>query len=179
MGHAEWIALAALLLGAMALPTVFQMFWGRPQITFWFNRVEDERDTLLLIHLQNFPIGNRVLSWMGVSREEAHFHVVVTVRDDGGNQILKYTEPPISSGDPFKPNQYHLHAGPSPITLETLGANGQHARIYYEEKPNSYHDFPPGNYLLRLDVWVGERIFFEERTFVVTGNSRKSYWADN
>jgi len=79
MGPAEWIALSALGLAALTLPTFFQMFWGRPNITFWFNRIEDERDTLLLVHIYNFPIANRALSSLGVKRDEAHFHIVVTV----------------------------------------------------------------------------------------------------
>ena len=178
MGTAELLGIAALVVAAMALPTVFQMFWGRPNITFLFTRQESERDTLLLVHLCNYPIGNRFLSGIGVRREDAHFHVRLTVKDSVGNQVLDYMEPPPSSGNPFEQNLFHLHAGPSPKTLEILGANGQCARIYYEERAEGYKELSAGSYSLRLDVWVGEKIFFEERIFVVTEDSIKSYWAD-
>ena len=179
MGVAEWIALAALILGLMALPTVFQMIWGRPDITFVFNRTDDQKDALLLVHLYNLPVANRALSWMGVTRAEAHFRAAIKVNDSSGNQILRYAEPPISAGDPFKQNLIHLHAGPSPVTLEILGANRKCARTYTEHRADSFYDYSPGTYRLRLELWVGERMFFEERSFVVTADFKNSYWADS
>ena len=164
---------------AMATPPLFQMFWGRPNITFQFTRLENSVDTLLLAHIYNYPVTNRFLSGMGVRRDEAHFHVAMTVSGSDGNQILKYTEPPFTSGNPFRPIQFQLRPGPAPITLEILGANGKTARLYTEERRDSYHEFKSGNYVLRLDAWVGEKVFFESRTFVVTEDSRKSYWAEN
>lgn len=179
MGAAEWIALAALAVGIVVLPTVFQMIWGHPYITFAFNRLEDQRDSLLLVHLYNLPITNRLLARIGVARTDAHFHVTIRIRDSSGNQLLRYTEPPVSAGDPFKQNLIHLHAGPSPATLEILGANTKYARVYMERRADSFHEYVPGTYRIRLEVWVAERMFFEERSFVVTANFKNSYWADS
>jgi len=179
MGVAEWLGVfaiaVALFLGA---PPVFQMLLGHPKITFNFTRLESEKDTLLLAHLYNFPVTNRALSRIGVRREDAHFHVGIIIKDQSGNMRLHFTEPPPGSGNPFEQNLCHLHPGQSPKTLEILGADGLHARTYYENKPTSFQEFEAGNYSVRIEVWVGERMFFEERAFVITKDLRKSYWAD-
>lgn len=178
MGAGEWIGLIAAVLAVVALPTAFQMFYGRPKIEFVFSTHNTGDTTLLLVHLYNTLVTNPLLQRIGVRREEAHFSVVITVTDSVGNQILKYPEPPFSSGDVFRPNQFHLHAGGSPVTLELLGANGQHARIYYEKRAESFTEFDSGIYQVHLDAHAGELIFFDDRAFVVTQNSLHSYWAD-
>lgn len=127
------LGIAALVVALMALPTAFQMLWGRPRITFRFSRVvaDDGLSVHLLAHLFNLPVTNKFLVWLGVKRDDAHFHAHVLVKDSQGNEVLSYSDPSQRS-EPFKPVQHHLHSGPVPVTVETLGASKQNARIYYD-----------------------------------------------
>ena len=179
LGPAEWVAIVALgvalILGA---PPIFQMMWGSPNISFGFTRLDSGPLTLLLIHLYNYPIANPLLSKIGVRREEAHFHVRLIIKDDSGNLVLQYTEPSIFSGNPFEQNLCHLHAGPSPKTIEILRADSNRAWINYEGRSTGFQEFQAGTYTLRLDVWAGEKLFFEERSFLVAKDLKSSYWVD-
>src|SRR5438552_1891224 len=119
-GLAEWLGLAALAVALVfGAPPIFQMLWGRPKITFAFSRVEaaDMLSSHLLVHLYNYPVSNRFLTWLGVKREDAHFHVRVIVKDESANQILTYADPSLSEGHLFIPNMHHLHAGAAPVTV--------------------------------------------------------------
>ncbi len=176
MGLAEWLAAGAIVL---AVWPIFQMVWGRPDISFAFNRINGSVDTHLFVHLYNLPIPWRFLASIGVRRDEAKFHVGIIIKHADGNMLLRFSDPPPGSGNPYHQNLLSLSSGLSPHTLEILGANGKCARTYTENRKDSFYEYAPGTYGARIEVFVGEKMFYEERSFVVTHNPIHSYWADN
>ena len=79
LGLGEWLGIFALAVGLMALPTAFQIFWGRPEITFEFSRLHGGDYTNLFAHLYNHPVKRWLLRALGVKRDDAHFTVVVII----------------------------------------------------------------------------------------------------
>ena len=71
----QWVALfagiIALGLALMALPTVFQMIWGRPRMAIDYNIRELEGGRVLQCTIQNIPIRNKILRTLGVRRMPA------------------------------------------------------------------------------------------------------------
>jgi len=66
----EWVGI---VLGggglAMAIPSIFQMLWGRPILKVVFENGVEESKRFLPVYLSNPPIKNRFLRTLGVRRE--------------------------------------------------------------------------------------------------------------
>jgi len=101
----EWEWIGVILAGwalAMATPSIFQMFWGRPLV-----KVEFERETtegggaVLLMFLSNPPVQKRILRRLGVRRETvqgltASFRISEL---NGGKVLVPVRHPRIYSDD--------------------------------------------------------------------------------
>lgn len=83
MGVGEWLGIAAVALAVMALPTVLQMFAGRPKITFGFSEILTHDTKLLRIEIRNLPVSNAFLKFCGVRRDNAHITAGYTVINVG------------------------------------------------------------------------------------------------
>ena len=66
----EWvgIVLAGVAL-AMATPSIFQKFWGRPIVETQFEKYAEKTERALLILLSNPPVKKWILRMLGVKRE--------------------------------------------------------------------------------------------------------------
>lgn len=80
---AEWqwvgLVLAAISFGlaVMALPTVFQMLWGKPKVEFGFND-DDEIPTALVCSLSQ-PFVSKWLGAVGVTRPDVRITIVWSI----------------------------------------------------------------------------------------------------
>jgi hypothetical protein len=167
MGLVEWSALS--IGAALVAWPVFQMQYGKPQLSFAFDRAGDQSRSELLINIYNRPIESAALVQMGVRRDDAHFSVSLAISDERGNPLGNY--------DAKNPNQFHLDGGHAPITLRILACDAQAARIDYGAD-TAGHDLKPGTYTARITARLGERSAFSQRMFVVTQQRKDSYWAD-
>jgi len=82
------IGFIALVVGVMALPTIFQMIFGRPKLTFEADEFTGSDGKILLIAIQNQPVTNRLLRLMGVERDEGEITAFVDVHEDGTKRII-------------------------------------------------------------------------------------------
>ena len=66
----EWvgITLAGVAI-AMATPSIFQMFWGRPIVETQLELYAEKTERVLLVFLKNPPVKKRILRMLGVKRE--------------------------------------------------------------------------------------------------------------
>ena len=66
----EWVVVIIAGVGlAMATPSIFQMFWGRPLVRVQFEGYAEDVERVLLIFLSNPPVQKRILRILGVRRE--------------------------------------------------------------------------------------------------------------
>ena len=78
------ISVIALVLAIIALPTVFQMVWGRPNVDVIFTDSKDKRNQRKYLHCQivNLPLENRLLQRFGVYRRPIDdVHAFFSVED--------------------------------------------------------------------------------------------------
>jgi hypothetical protein len=80
------LGIIALIFSVMALPTVFQMFWGRPCVRIEFSSFESPKK--LFCELHSVPITNRFLWRLGVRRESAIVSADFTIFEDGTNRVI-------------------------------------------------------------------------------------------
>src|SRR5262249_22996935 len=82
-----------------ALPTVFQMVWGRPTIAFDFTETHEPLDEvanakILQGLVYNYPVENRLLLALGVRRSPVDdLAAILTIREDGSNRIVLRDQP--------------------------------------------------------------------------------------
>jgi hypothetical protein len=164
MGVLQWSALA-IGVALVAWP-VFQMTYGRPQLSFAFARSEDRSRAFLLVNVHNPPVANAALVQMGVRRDDANGSVSVAIIDERGDQVLNYAY-----------EQFHLRGGHAPVALRILAFDADAARIDYDA-PGHRRDLAPGTYAVRITVRLGERTVSAQRMFVVTQRRERCYWAD-
>jgi hypothetical protein len=82
------ISVLALGLGLMALPTVFQMFWGRPKLTFEADEFMGTEAKILVIAIKNQPIKSRFLRKLHVEREIGNVLAFVDIQEHGTGKFL-------------------------------------------------------------------------------------------
>ena len=78
------ISVIALVLAIIALPPVFQMVWGRPNVDVIFSDSKDKRNQRKYLHCQivNLPLENRLLQRLGVYRRPIDdVHAFFSVED--------------------------------------------------------------------------------------------------
>lgn len=91
LSTSDWsliLSLIALGISIMTLPTVFQMFWGRPSLEVTLNEHQDMDIKALRCLIGNKPIGNRFLSLIGVIRQPTEILGQLTVSEAGSGKII-------------------------------------------------------------------------------------------
>ncbi len=86
----EWvgIVIAGVML-AMATPSIFQMFWGRPLVEKQFERYAEATERALLVFLRNPPVKSRILRMLGVKRETVQsLTAEIRINEAGSNKII-------------------------------------------------------------------------------------------
>ena len=86
----EWvgIVLAGVAL-AMATPSIFQMFWGRPIVETQFEKYAEKTERALLIFLSNPPVKKRILRVFGVKRETVqNLTAEIRISEVGSKKVI-------------------------------------------------------------------------------------------
>ena len=92
----EWLVwvgsvagILALLLGAVMLPTVFQMFWGGPSLNTRLEQGVKGKKRWLQVFLENRPIGNKWLKLLRVHRDTIQsLNVSIRLAEVGSGRII-------------------------------------------------------------------------------------------
>jgi hypothetical protein len=175
MHFAEWTGLAALVVGIVVLPTLFQMVWGRPHLSFRKRVLSDGEQTGLALDVFNYAVENKFLIAVGVRKEVASVTAVQKIRSmDTGKFLFPAVVTPrlVEDGAPIVHRE--LPPGFLPMSYFVVRADDDGAVTWDDEgNPISLHT---GTYRLEAIFWVGEKIFPAIGQFVVTVPPKNSYW---
>jgi hypothetical protein len=80
------IGVVALIISMMALPTVLQMFWGRPRVRIDFSSWDNPKR--LVCELHYVPITNPILWRLGVRRESSVISVYFNISEAETNRTI-------------------------------------------------------------------------------------------
>lgn len=86
----EWAAFVVGAVGiAMSTPSIFAMIWGQPKVSVRIEKYIDGDEHILTIYIENLPVKNRVLKWLGVRRETVQSLVAdLRIREVGSGVVL-------------------------------------------------------------------------------------------
>ncbi len=175
MGVGEWLGVAGVALAVVALPTVFQMLAGRPKIEFGFSEILTHDTKLLRIEIRNRPVSNAFLKFLGVRRDSAHITSGYTVVNAAtGQKVVGLTNPQIVVGD-IHARAVELPAGILVAQIGVAYAKAESVSVLEDSEVGGVF-LPPGNYLIPLVVFCGEKSFVARKEFVVTQNPLGTYW---
>ncbi len=86
----EWVAVVLSAVGlVMSSPTVFQMLWGRTNLSLRFDKETNDTRRLLTVSLENIPVKHHVLKKLGVRRDTIEsLEVSMRLAEAGSGQII-------------------------------------------------------------------------------------------
>ena len=163
------VAVAALIV----LPTVFQMFWGRPHLEFDTRVLNKDGVAVLICSVFNRPIGSRTLIRLGVRREAATVTCALKIVNvkSGALVFPIAAQPRLNGTDPF--SQITIHAGWEPKIFPVA----RHSTIAVTWDHNGAEVvLPSGTYELRAIFWMGEKTYPKYQEFVITATPAGAYW---
>ena len=179
----EWtaivVAFAALALAVAALPTVLQMWFGKPSISVEFEKVGISLGVALKCNIINNPVKSRLLKRIGVRRQEARdLGGRVTIRESGGKKYVESMRLVFSYLKDEGEMRINLHPGNPTFVLiayhkwkdgkPMLSSNG--------EDGNDNLELEPGEYDCELSLEWGQDRFETTRTFLISSDHHKTGW---
>jgi hypothetical protein len=176
------IAILALGLGAMALPTVFQMFWGRPDIRAEFVETIDEHGKRLTCYLVNRPVGV-FLSKLGVRRDAGSVFADFVVREVGNDRVaVDTTRALIRDVSAWEAGEGALRAAvhsPFPVGFPILFHRFGHEAVVIDLLHNTRVTIAPGRYCVAVAVSEGNTLREFRHEFSVGVTTEQTYWLPN
>lgn len=155
----------------MAIPTFFQMKYGRPSFTMEFDTSADSNT--LFCKVTNVPITHWWLRWIGVKREAAQgVAALVEVNEIHNKRLFQKYMAKINTGDTravrvtIPPSHLHSH-----ISLVEI-FHGKEPRLTDDEQKL----LPEGVYIVKVTLNAGEDILSCENILVVKTEGVRAYW---
>jgi hypothetical protein len=87
------IGTVALVFSVMALPSAFQMFWGRPRLGIEVSEANEPNGKRLFCQIFSVPVQSRILLRLGVRREAAVISATFEICESGTNHVMLNTAP--------------------------------------------------------------------------------------
>jgi len=168
-------ALAALVIGVIVMPTVFQQIWGRPDIKIRFEDAANEhQQQVLQCTLINERITNRCLRALRVRRDEAFITGHVHVREARSSATISQFIPDLLAVDGSSEARRTLHTSSVDTGLFFLIAiSGAQTGAFLLDKAKT--TLPSGAYTATVFVDYGDAPpLMERRRFIVGEN--QLYW---
>lgn len=175
------ISVIALVVAIIALPTVFQMVWGRPNVDVIFTDSKDKRNQRKYLHCQivNLPLENRLLQRFGVYRrpiddvhaffsvEDIKIHKMVVTDIMASVYTTQNAEQMISVSLPAS-------TIPALINLVEARNDGYTNTIAHYEPKNI--QLPVGKYCAIIKVKTSEKEKEFRRNFFVGNKQEDLHW---
>lgn len=175
----QWIGIILGILGfglaSMAIPTVLQMFFGRPQISIEFKEADFPETRALQCHIENEPIRSRVLRSLGVFRQSTHITVSISLYEQGTEKIIfKHAPLEINCG---QGNGIQIGELTSawPVITAPFVQRRDSTFAYLNSKKQI--DIPPGYYFVKLMVVAeNKQCIIKERKIHMGNHATELYW---
>ncbi len=171
------IALLALVVGVAALPTVFQMIYGRPKITLESCTTNLKVGLLLECNIWNEPINNKPLKVMRVHRMPAHdVTAYIEIKQAGTNEIkVPFFEVRIRSLNGAFAQRISLAASPARVSFTVVCRGHTDGIVKANDEDKSTLD--AGKYVADIGVIADYKPIRKQWAFVVSKQEPYLYWS--
>jgi hypothetical protein len=174
------IAIVALVISIMALPTALQMFFGRPRLWVDFQEMDSDIGKRVVCMIYNTSIQNRSLNKIGVKRDPAIISATYQIRESGTNRVMLDTARGYLIDIGGNLNQGAPRATlleDAPVSFSCLlhkKADGEVIAMNLDTRQQIV--LPPGRYRVDIAVRSGSTEFRGSREVTVGETPATTYW---
>jgi hypothetical protein len=177
----QWIGLGAtviaLVVGALTLPSAFQMWWGRPKLTIGFTAAFLNDQFVLHGHIRNEPISCKILRAIGVRRDETTISAQYGVADAATNQHFPDRRVKLNVEQGQVSYRVVLASGLPAVAVFVSHTPGQaNAVLLAQDVTHENIPLPPGRYNLTLRVYDQAGKIARTESFVVGEEANQLRW---
>ncbi len=174
------LAIAGIVLGvaalAMAAPPLFQMMFGRPELTFEADDFTGPDGRILVIAIKNPPVANRFLRHIGVEREASDVVAFFDVQELGTGRLIARTVTGLLSCAVLQTTGLQARALPNfTIGLTVIGTRNGIASIV-DARPEKVVSITPGHYVAHIAVVRGQHTYRIDQNFRVAKVDHETMW---
>ncbi|MGC9953428.1 MAG: hypothetical protein ABSD21_04015 [Rhizomicrobium sp.] len=170
------ISVLALGLGLMALPTVFQMFFGRPDFDFGVDEFTGPDGKSLFITLRNKTTKSWFLKKIGVVRETGDIDASFNIRQLGTNQPVATLVSGSLHNAALRESGLMVRAFPGrTIGLTVIHMYDDTAHIV-DARRDDLETIAPGDYIVDAAFICSERIFRVSKNLRVGEAPHLTFW---
>ena len=163
------IAVIALVVAIMVLPTVFQMIWGKPLISIKFSEIDSKDNAyskILECELINLPLDNPILRQLGVYRRTAEGVAVLCSISEGINPIKAFVPSIPSLPSNFMPFSFPV------ICVDKKGS------VFIFSQESQHMLLPSGLYTIGIIVTVeGITTFTNSTKLIFQTQTPYAHWS--
>ena len=173
------IGLTALAVAGMALPTIFQMLFGRPKLTFDTDEFTGPDGTILVLRIKNDPVKNKFLRHIGVEREAADVLAFFEIQEQGTGKYLVRMLPGLLTHPPTRTVGILARSMPGfSVGLTVLCSKDGAAGIVDARAgpSNPTVPLPAGHYIARMDIIRGQDTYRVVSGFQIGKLDHEAIW---
>jgi hypothetical protein len=162
---------AAIIIGVIALviavPSAFQMIWGKPKITFDFRETDTELNRTLVCDIWNEPITDNILKILGVYRRSVVITADFQIYKAGTSiPLFEQITPEIITYNGTKGYRIVLDTSITPVSIQVAYTNKQDGKVFQHNIDTS-NIIPLGQYDISINVSTDIKIFPQVKRFIV------------
>lgn len=169
------VAFVALLLAVVALPPVFQMYFGRPKLVVGTDAFTGSEGRALLITIKNRPTG-RLLKIIGVKREtgdvRAHFDILKL----GSNEVISAANSGQMHNALTRENGLVVRAIPGFTTGCTVVHFRNGVASIINARETQFKVLPEGHFIVSAQIICGEQIYRLAKVMAIGQEAHKTFW---
>jgi hypothetical protein len=170
------VGVIALAVGVMAIPTILQMFFGRPRLIFEADDFTGPEGRILVIAIKNPPITNRFLRFVGVERETGDVIVFFDIQELGTGRLLVRSVTGLLQCAPLQTIGLQARSLPGfTVGLTIIGTHGGVAEIV-DARPEKSIPIAPGHYFAHIAIVRGQDTYRIDQTFRIARVDHETIW---
>jgi hypothetical protein len=164
------------IIGLAALPTVFQMVFGRPRLSFWTEEFTGPDGRILLFALKNEEVKNWLLRLLRVEREARDVQVFFSVQEQGTKKKIVKAASGLLNNVARQEIGVCTEAPPGFTVAATIIGTRDGSADVVEGRSGNGIPIPPGHYDAYVSVHCGARQYNFVEPFQVGHQDYQTIW---
>ena len=164
------------IVGLAALPTVFQMVFGRPRLSFWTDEFTGADGRILVFAFKNEEVKNWLLRLLRVEREARDVQVFFNVQEQGTKKIIVKAASGLLNNVARQEIGVRTEASPGFTVAATIIGTRDGSVDVVEGRSRNGIPIPPGHYDAYVSVLCGALQYNFVEPFQVGHQDYQTIW---
>lgn len=172
------IGVIALIVGITAIPTILQMFCGRPKLSFEADDFTGPEARILVLAIKNQPVTNKFLLLLGIEREPGDVLAFVDIQEQGTGKLLVRAASGLLQCAPMRTIGLLARSLPGfTVGLTVISTRNGNAHIV-DARSEEGIPIGPGHYVAHIAVVRGQNTYAINQAFTVGTEDHRTFWDD-